>query len=275
MGIGLLIAGAVVAIVGLFLWISKGKKEGKSALLSVTDTSKISEINENFESMRSSMGNGNFTHFCEVKGVAHSDTPITSELAKKQVVYYSSKVVHEYERLEERRDSQGKLTKNWVKKSDVVSDNTNWANGFGVKDETGFIQIDPAKAELHAIQIHSNFEKGEPNADALVKFKIGGVSFGLGDTTPGRRTIGYRYTETAIPLNQALYVLGDANDREGRLLISKPKESRYPFIVSTKSETELSGDLGSSIKGLKIGAFACWIVGAGLAIYGLISMVTG
>ena len=113
MGIGLLIFGAVVAIVGLFLWMAKSKKEGKSAVLSVTDTSKVSEVLENFESMRSSMGNGNFTHFCEIKGVAHSDSPITSELAKKQVVYYSSKVVHEYERLEEKKDSNGRMQKNW------------------------------------------------------------------------------------------------------------------------------------------------------------------
>lgn len=273
MGIGLLIGGAVVALIGLFLWISKSKKEGKSAILSVTETSKISEINENFESIRSSMGNGNFTHFCEIKGVAFSDTPVTSELAKKPVVYYSSKVIHEYERLEEKKDANGKITRNWVKKSDTVSDNTIWASGFGVKDDTGFIQIDPAKAELHAIQIHSNFEKGEPNADALVKFKIGGVSFGLGDKNPDKRTIGYRYTEVAIPMNQDLYVIGDANDREGKLQVSKPKESRYPFIVSTKSESELEGDLGSSIKGLKIGAFICWGLGGGLAIFGLIKMI--
>ena len=105
MGIGLLIFGAVVAIVGLFLWMAKSKKEGKSAILSVTETSKISEVNENFESMRSSMGNGNFTHFCEVKGVAHYDTPLTSELAKQKCVYYSAKVICESERLEEKQDS--------------------------------------------------------------------------------------------------------------------------------------------------------------------------
>lgn len=274
MGIGLLIGGAVVALIGLFLWMAKSKKEGKSAILSVTETSKISEVNENYQSMISSMGNGNFTHFCEVKGVAFSDSPITSELAKKECVYYSAKVVHEYERLEERRDSNGKLTRNWVKKSDVVSDNTNWAAGFGIKDDSGFILIDPAKAELHAVQVHQNFER-DMNSDAILKFKIGNVSFGLGDKDPNRRTIGYRYTEMAIPLNHHLYVIGDANDREGRLHISKPKESRYPFIVSTKSESEISDNLGSSIKGLKIGAFICWGLGAALAVYGLISMLGG
>lgn len=275
MGIGLLIGGAVVALIGLFLWISKNKKEGKSALLAVTETSKVSEINENYESMRSSMGNGNFTHFCEVKGTAHSDSPLTAELSKKQVVYYASKVVHEYERLEEKRDSQGKLTRNWVKRTDTLTENTNWANGWGIKDETGFILVDPAKAELHTIQTYSNYEKGDPNEDAILKFKLGGMQFGLGDKNPNKRTLGYRYTEEAIPLGQNLYVIGDANDREGRLQLAKPKESRYPFIVSTKSESELAGDLGSSIKGLKIGAIACWVIGAGLAIYGLITLVTG
>lgn len=272
MGIGLLIGGAVVALIGLILWISKNKKEGKSALLSVTETSKVSEVKENYESMRSSMGDGNFTHFCEVKGVAFTDTPLTSELAKKEVVYFSSKVIYEYEKLEEKRDSQGKVTRNWVKKSDTVSDNTQWASGWGIKDDSGFIHIDPAKAELHAVQIHSSFEK-EPHADALLKFNIGGMSIGLGDKNPGKRTIGYRYTEMAIPLNHQLYVIGDANDREGKLQMAKPKESRYPFIVSTKSESEISGDLGSSIKGLKIGAYICWAIGAGLAVYGVIKMV--
>jgi hypothetical protein len=274
MGLGLLIGGAVIALVGLFLWIAKSKKEGKSAILAVTDTSKISEINENYESIRSSVGNGSFTHFCEVKGVAHSDSPIVSELAKKECVYYSAKVVHEYERLEERKDSNGRVSRTWVKKSDVVSDNTNWASGFGIKDETGFILIDPAKAELHAIQVHSNFER-EPHADALLKFKIGGVSFGLGDMNPNTKTIGFRYTEMAIPVNHNLFVIGDANDREGRLMMSKPKESRYPFIVSTKSESELADNLGSAIKGLKIGAFVCWGLGVGLAVFGLIQFMAG
>ena len=272
MGIGLLIGGAVVALIGLFLWMAKNKKEGKSATLSVTDTSRVSEINENYESMRNTMGNGNFTHFCEVKGVAHSDTPIVSELAKQQCVYYSSKVVHEYERMEERRDSNGKITRNWVKKSDVVSDNTKWANGFGVKDGTGFIGIDPAKAELHAVQIHSNFERGDLNQNSAANVIASAISQSLTGGSNTRRTIGYRYTEMAIPLNTNLYVIGDANDREGRLQIAKPADKSQPFIVSTKSESELAGDLGSSIKGLKIGAYICWALGTGIAVFGLVKM---
>lgn len=272
MGIGLIIFGAIVAIVGIFLWMSKSKKEGKSGVLSVTETSTVSEINENYESMRNTMGDGNFTHFCEVKGVAHSENPLTSELAKEKCVYYSAKVECQYESLEEKKDAQGKITKTWVKKTDVVSDNTKWADDFGVKDSTGFILINPAKAELHAVQIHSNFEKGEQKKDTMLRVGLGAAALAFGTNKPGHKTIGYRYTETAITLGKDLYVIGDANDKEGKLQMAKPADKKQPFIVSTKSESELAGDLGSSIKGLTIGAYICWGLGAGLAVFGLIKM---
>ena len=45
---GLLIGGVVLAVVGVILWIVKGKKEGTSAALELTDTSTVSEVNEVF-----------------------------------------------------------------------------------------------------------------------------------------------------------------------------------------------------------------------------------
>ncbi len=258
---GILIVGAVVGIVGVILWIVKGKKEGKAAHLDLTETSKVSEVNENYTSIQSSMGDGSFTHFCEVKGVAHTDSPLESELAKEQVVYYSAKVEHQYEKLEKKKNSEGKMEKKWVKKKDIVSDNTRWADNWGVKDDSGFIKIDPAKAELHTEQIFSQFEKSDSKDNNALNIKIGGFSLGIGDKNPGIKSIGYKYTEEAIKLNTDLYVLADANDRDGTLNLSKPKDKKLPFIVSTKSEDELIGDLGSSIKGLTIGAYVCWGLG--------------
>lgn len=74
---GIMIGGGVVALVGLILWIVKGKREGTSAALELTDTSTIAEVNENYNSISGSMGSGNFTHFCEIKGQAHADSPLT------------------------------------------------------------------------------------------------------------------------------------------------------------------------------------------------------
>jgi len=271
---GFLIGGAVVAIVGLILWMVMGKKAGQSAHLDLTDTSTVSEVKENYDSINGSMGSGNFTHFCELKGKAHSDQPLTAEQSNESVVYYKSEVIHKYERLENKKDSQGNMQKKWVKKTDTVSENEVWADGFGVKDATGFIAINPKKSKLDTMQLHSKFEKGEPNQSGL-NIKLGGVSIGLGGGgNSNHRTIGYEYKEIGIKLGQDLYVLGDANDRDGSLIMSKPKDKKYPFIVSTKSEDELQAGLGSAIKGYKIGAFVCFGLGGALAVVGLLKMMS-
>jgi hypothetical protein len=269
---GLLIGGVVLAVVGVILWIVKGKKEGTSAALELTDTSSVSEVNENYQSITESVGSGSFTHFCELKGVAHADSPLTAELSNDQVVYYKSIVEHKYERQENKKDAQGNIRKQWVKHTDVVSENERWADGWGLKDDTGFIAIEPAKAKLHTDQLMSKFEKGEPTQSGL-SIKLGGVSIGLGSSNNGHKTIGYNYKEIGIKLNTDLYVLGDANDRDGELRVSKPTDKSQPFIVSTKSEDELVSGLGSSIKGLTIGAYVCWGLGGLVAIAGVLKVV--
>ena len=58
-------------------------------------------------------------------------------------------------------------------------------------------------------------------------------------------------------------------------MVSKPKDKKTPFIVSTKSEDELTSSLGSSITGLKYGAFAGFGIGGALAIWGIIQAIMG
>ncbi|MEZ4923380.1 MAG: GIDE domain-containing protein [Crocinitomicaceae bacterium] len=268
---GLLIGGAALAVIGVIVWIIKGKREGTSASLELTDTSSVAEVNEVYQSISGSMGAGSFTHFCEIKGVAHADRPLTSELSNEPVVYYKSIVEHQYEKLENKKDSQGNITKQWVKHTDVVSDNERWAEGWGVKDSTGFIQIDPAKAKLHTEELMEKFERGD-NQNSGLNVKLGGLNINLGGNN-GHKTIGYNYREIGIRMNTDLYVLGDANDRDGVLRMSKPKDGSQPFIVSTKSEDELVSGLGSSIKKLKIGAYVLWGLGAACAVAGLLNVL--
>lgn len=265
---GLLIGGAVVAIVGVILWIVRGKKMGQSAALELTETSTVSEVNENYSSISGSMGSGSFTHFVELKGKAHADSPLTSELAKEAVVYYKSTVEHKYERLEDKKDSQGNIKKQWVKKTETVSENEFWADGWGVKDDTGFIKIDPTKSKLHTQKLMQKFEKGD-NPQSGINVNLGGLNIGIGGGgSKNYRSIGYEYEEFGIKLNTDLYVLGDANDRDGDLRVSKPQDKKQPFIVSTKSEDELMAGLGSAIKGFTIGAYVCWGLGGIMVIAG-------
>ncbi len=239
---GFLIGGIVLGVLGAILWIVKGKKAGKSASLELMDTSRVKDINENYTEITNTMGAGSFTHMVEVKGAAFSDSPIESDLSKEQVVYFNSEVIREYEKQITKTDSDGNKKKEWVKHSETVSKNERWANGFGIKDDTGFVELNPKKSKFHAEQLFSDYEKGD------LSIKIKGVSLGIkGSGKNGTRTLGYRYKETGIRMNTRLYVVGEANDRDG--------------------------NLGSAVKGFTTGAFASWAGVAALLIYGIIKMI--
>lgn len=271
---GFIIGGAILAILGLILWIVKNKKEGKSLTLEMMETTPIKDIVENFEHITNSMGSGTFSNHVEIKGKAYAEFPLTSELSEEEVVYYCAAVVHEYEKLETRTNSDGKKEKNWVKHQDTVSENKRWADGFGVKDETGFIGLNANKSKLHLENLFSKFEKGEANNENGLNLKIKGFSITLGSSDNGLRTIGYRYTETGIRAGTNLYVVGEANDRDGRLEITLPKDKNDPFIISVKSKDELLGGLSSAAKGLKIGAFISFGLGAICIVYGIIKTLS-
>lgn len=270
---GFLIGGVVVGILGVIFWIIKGKKEGKSAALELMETSRINDVNENHSELTASMGSGSFSLHVEVKGQADTDVPLEAEFSKEQVVYYNNKIVHEYEKLETKTNSDGKKEKRWVKHEETVADNNRWANGFGVQDATGFIQVNANGSVFHTEQLYANFEKGEPNKKTGgLNLSIKGFSMNIGGSkNKGIRTIGYRYTETGIRMGTPLYVVGDANDREGRLQISKPRDKSDQFIVSTKSKTEFLGKIGSAVKGFKFAAIGSWVIAAALVVYGIIN----
>lgn len=270
---GFFIGGALCAILGVIFWVVKGKKEGKSASLSLMDTSRIKDIQENYTEITNSMGSGSFSHMVEVKGKAYTNDPLKAELSGVDAVYVHSKVIHEYEKLERRKKSDGLTEQKWVKHQDTVSDNKIWANGFGVKDDTGYVAVDPTKSTFHDEQLFSKFEKGDPQPNGL-HISIKGFKIGLGSSNDkGIKTIGYRYVERGIRVGTPLYVVGQANDRDGHLEIARPNDKKDPFIVSVKSKDEFIGNLGAAAKGLKIGAFLCWVGAVALIIWGIWSMI--
>lgn len=270
---GLIIGGIVLIGIGIILWVLKGKKAGKSVKLELLDTTPIKDIIENFESISGSMGAGSFSNHVEVKGVAHSDQGLRSDLSEEDVVYSQTVVVHEYEKLESSTDTNGKKTQEWVSHTTTVSDNSRWVEGFGVKDSTGFIAITPANSQLHTEKLFEKFEEGEAEESGL-SGRLKGIAGGIaGAKSANTRTRGYRYTETGIRLGTPLYVVGNANDRNGGLAITMSQNKGEDFIVSVKTKDQLLGSLSSAVKGLKIGAYIFWVGGAALLVYGIIKMI--
>ncbi len=257
----------IVAAIGVVLWIFKLKSARKSGALQLMDTSTVAEIQENYESITASMGSGSFTYQAELKGKAHADVPLKSVFTQEDVVYYSTTITHEYEELKEERGSDGKTTKKWVKKSERVSNDKRWADGFGLKDATGFIEVNGGQSNVHAEKLYSDFEKGDPvqQNGGNMHISIKGVSIALNNRSTMNdrmRTIGYRYKEEGIRINKDLYIVGNANDRDGRLRIGVLPSSKDPFIVSAKSKDEVVGSYNSSAKILGIIAIIFWVIAA-------------
>ena len=121
-----------------------------------------------------------------------------------------------------------------------------------------------------AIDSIKSVDKFEPAGLDLNAISFGRFNVSLPLLASGRRTLGYRYQEQIIPLNRKIYVLGEASDSSGELMIQKPKDKKESFIVSLKSEEELVGSVESVIKWTLICGIAADAIGVILLIVGVI-----
>ncbi|NET53210.1 MAG: E3 ubiquitin ligase, partial [Merismopedia sp. SIO2A8] len=86
----------------------------------------------------------------------------------------------------------------------------------------------------------------------------------------GRRTLGYRYRESILPLDRNALVVGTASDHTHTLVIQKPLKSRQKFIVSLKNDEVLTANAKQSAKNAFYGMVACGILGVIFLIIGLL-----
>jgi hypothetical protein len=240
--------GLVAVSIALFVGYSFQNK--KLFQMKSTETSKINELKEISSAVAADIGAGSFNQITEVKGRAMCDNPLTSELAKAKCVYYSMSVTREYEETYWDTDANGNRVQRTRKGSDSVAHNTR-STPFYIQDATGKIKINPEGASFVTEKAYSRFEPGEVHGSSL---RIGGLTINLGSITQSsqRRTIGYRYEEDIIPLNRDLYVLGEAADSSGELCVQKPAKKENKFIISVKSEDELTRSAQGAVKVLLI-----------------------
>lgn len=273
---GFLIFGIIIVIIGVVLWIQKGKREKKLAVINEFERSTIKMIRENYDFIEGGYGEGNFSNYVEVTGYASHGEPLIAEFSGIECVYYHSKVVEEYEEEQAYTDQNGNRKYRWVRNSRVVQDIERKID-FDLDDETGLIFIELEGAEFSKEKVYNDYEQGK-NPDFTRRVKSSNSGFldsllsGLssGRRHSGTRILGYKYTEEAIPLDSKLYVIGEANDRNGELTISAPKDKSKPYIISLKSEDQITKALQKKINTFKIGAIACFMIGLGLVAFGVI-----
>lgn len=229
-------------------------------------TSTAKEIIEMQASISNEIGAGGFQQQVELKGMIHCDAPLTAELSGQQCVYYNMNVEERYEESYTETDSQGRTQQRTRTGNASVSGNTQTTRFF-VEDETGKILVSPSDAQIDAVQVVDRYE---PYQMGRTSVQFGSFTFTLPAMQTGaRKILGYHYRESILPLGKNVYVLGEVRDSEGQPIIQKPQEKGKPFIISVKSEEELTRGKEQSITFMLYGAIAAFIIGAALVIAGV------
>jgi hypothetical protein len=220
----------------------------------------------------------------EVKGTLRCEGPLQSEMARESCACYFSRVTREYVRSSgpSSDDSPGSHHTRQTA-SETLSEIVR-AVPFFVEDGTGRVEVHPQGSEVDAKEVVDRFE---PSASP--GFALGGVPVPFDEEA---NTLGYRYTESVLPVDSPVYVLGVVREGGGgigagpepvdapveelplmkggelasTLPSSRDKERR--FVISHRSEEALEQDLART-------AFWMAVAVAGALVLGVIVAVAG
>lgn len=263
----MLILGIILIVVAVLLLFNYFSSKKRLEEMAAAETSTADSLHVICQGVADEIGKGSFEQKTEVTGVIECDQPLESELAKEQCVHYRMSVERKWEEdyeeeytevdgegREVRKTRQGTRTGN-----DTVARNSRSVK-FTVRDDTGTIPVDPEGAEIDVERAVDRFEPQTSFSGGKISF--GGFSLSLGGSSDRgrRRTLGYHFSEGILPLNRQVYILGEASDRSGPLMIQKPRE-KGKFLISLKSEEELVASAKSGMTWSLYGSIACFILG--------------
>ncbi len=270
------ILGIILIVVGgisLVIYFNSKKRLEEITTAEASTTASLQAV---CQGVAEEIGKGSFEQKTGVKGVVECDQPLDSELAKEPCVHYRMRVERKWEEDYEEEytevDEEGKeirKTRQATRKnSDIVANNSRSVK-FSVRDETGTILVNPEGAEIEVERVVDRFEPQTSFSGGAISFGGFSLSLGGGADTGRRRTLGYHFSEEILPLKRQVYILGEASDRAGALMIQKPRE-KGKFIISMKSEEELAASAKSGMTWSLYISIACFILGFILIVVGLI-----
>ena len=212
--------GLIVAIIALWLSLRACKRR---RLIDNLPTSKTQGV---------------FIGLVEIKGTVECEQPLTSYLSEIPCVYYSYNIEESWSRLVEVEEDDGKggtrtVTRRESGWTTVASEIQ--STPFYVQDDTGHLLVRPDGARIEALGVFSE------SCTPLCPLYYGkGPAMPVIDSDQLRR-----FTETAIPLQAPLFIVGQARERKD---IVAPEIAADPqasdFLISVRSQEQVSSGLG-------------------------------
>jgi hypothetical protein len=199
-------------------------------------------------------------------GNSRAERELLSEHSQTPCVYYESSVIREYERTERTAGSRNRPGRTRRSRTSETISSNSGSVPFFIEDESGKVRVVPDGAEFDAREVLNRFD---PSADAGPSVSIGGFNMNLGT---GSRTLGYRYKESIIPVDDRVFVLGVV-DESGQ--ISRPGNGREnaSLIVSYRDEASLRDAWRRSARWQAYGSIGSAAVGVILIVTAAISSI--
>jgi len=156
---------------------------------------------------------------------------------------------------------------------------------FFVEDGTGRVEVHPEGSEVDAKEVVDRFE---PSASP--GFTLGGAPVSFDEEA---NTLGYRYTESVLPVDSPVYVLGVVREggsigagpepvdtpveelplmKGGELASTLPssRDKERRFVISHRSEEALGQDLARTAFWMAVAATGALAVGIIVAVAGFL-----
>ena len=246
----LLLFAIIFLVAGGVMLYFRSRSQQKAGLMTQTETANASDV--------SSLAPGTLV---EVKGTLRCEEPLTSEISGKTCAYYIATVSREYLERDHDDDDVGS-----DRRTEILSQNQQFAP-FSVEDAAGSVPVNAEGAEVDAREVVNRFERNTGNEGPSIS--LGGATLNIGG---GERTIGYRYTESILPIDAPVYVLGTVQE-SGEIGAPPPGEAGHRFVVSHRSEEALGQSLGKTVMWLGVGAIGAFVLGVVLLVIGIIVLM--
>jgi len=243
------IVGAILLVVAVVLFAVRTSQANKLAQVLAVQTSSCDEAAE--RCLAAAQAGLTWSGYqIEIKGACQPRETLQAELSGRDCACYKCQVVREWEEERDETDSEGNRRRRTQRGSDTVSQNE-ILNPFFVQDDSGSILVDPQGASIDWVKSVEKFDRGDPDGGVL---SLGGFSLNLGGMRlgGGRRTIGYRYKEWILPLQQQLYVLGGPGMNGSEPCIQKPTGREGKYLISVKTEDQLVQGARTAVRWLTL-----------------------
>jgi len=222
----------------------------------------------------------------EVKGTLSCESPLHSEMAEERCACCVSRVTREYVRSSGPSSDNNSPGSHHSRQtaSETLAEIVRVVPFF-VEDDTGKVEVHPQGPEVDAQKVVDRFE---PSASP--GFTLGGAPVPFDEEA---NTLGYRYTESVLPVDAPVYVLGVVRDdggigaglgqvdapveelplmKGGKLASSLPssRDNERRFVISHRSEEALGQDLARTVFWMAVAAVGALAVGVIVAVAGFL-----